>query len=46
MKLQNSFSQKTAFHIAVEKGNKAIVKLLLNCDRIDVNMSCIYNVFQ
>ena len=41
MKFQNSLSQKTAFHIAVEKGNLGIVKLLLDCDRVDVNMTCI-----
>ena len=42
MKFSNFFfAQKTAFHIAVEKGNMEIITLLLNSEKIDVNITSI-----
>ena len=34
---------KTALHIAVENRDQEIVKLLLNCENIDVNLESIFN---
>ena len=37
---------KAAFYLAVEKGNIEIVKLLLSCDNVDVNIPYIlYKIF-
>lgn len=35
----------TAFNIAVEEENIDVIKLLLSCDKIDVNCSYILNIF-
>ena len=40
-------NEKAALHIAVDNGNIDIVKLLLDCDKLDVNIIYIikYNIF-
>lgn len=38
--------QKTALHIATEKGNVEIIKLLLNCSRVKVNAIYILNLLK
>ena len=35
---------KTAFYLAVEKRNIEIIKLLLNNDKLDVNIPHIFNI--
>lgn len=34
------FFNKTALYVAVEKGNIDIIKLLLTCDKLDLNILC------
>lgn len=41
MKFEFFWIQKTAFYIAVEKGNIDMIKLLLNSERIDINIKTI-----
>ena len=41
MKFVIFFVHKTAFHIAVEKGDVEMIKLLLNSERIDANLKSI-----
>lgn len=36
------FIYKTALHVAIERGNPEIVKLILSQPEIDVNTKCIY----
>lgn len=33
---------KTALYLAIEKGNIEIIKLLLNCENIDVNIPYVF----
>lgn len=41
--ISNSFFQKAALHIAVEHRNVEIVKLLIENDKIDVNLPRVLN---
>ena len=36
---------KTAFYLAVEKGNIEIINLLLSNDKLDINIICILYIF-
>lgn len=38
MKFKSLFFYKTAFHIAVENGNREIVELLLSREELDINI--------
>ena len=43
MKFKNFYFEKTVLLIAVEKGNKEIIQLLLSIPEVDVNAHLIYN---
>lgn len=46
MKFYFFYFNKTALHIAVEKGFLEIVELLLSRDNLDVNIKNIHNYFK
>lgn len=39
-----SYFYKTALHVAIEKRNTEMVKLLLTCDRIDINIPYVLDI--
>lgn len=46
MKFFKFFVHKTALYNAIEKENIEIIKLLLACENIDINLSSISNSFE